>query len=117
MMLAGPLKSQIHLASIFCVPLFPREYDNRLFLVAPEKTGHLAYDVNFLRGTLLADLANPGGAGVAIGSKFDFDELMVLQGGFDLNHHVFTEAFVCNHDNGLKRVSQTAQISNVLGCQ
>jgi hypothetical protein len=50
---------------------------------------------------LLANPFNPGCAGVAVGSKFDFDQFMVLQSGFDLNHHVFTEAFVGNHDNGL----------------
>jgi hypothetical protein len=101
MMFAGPLKCQIHVAHIFCVTLFSRDCDNRLFLITPEETGDLAYDVNFLCRTLLANLVNPGCAGVAIGSKFDFNQFMVLQGGFDLNHHVFIEAFVCNHHNGL----------------
>jgi hypothetical protein len=86
---------------MFCVTLFPRDSDNRLFLISPEETGDLAYDVNFLCRTLRANLVNPDCAGVAIGSKFDFYQLMVLQGGFDLYHHVFIETFVCNHDNGL----------------
>jgi hypothetical protein len=101
MVLAGSLKCQIHVVPILCNTLLPRDCDNRLFLVTPEETGDMAYDVNFLRGTLLADPGNPGGAGVAIGSKFDFDQFMVLQGGFDLSHHIFAEAIVCNHDNGL----------------
>ena len=101
MVLAGPLKRQIHVTSMLRITLLPRDCDNRLFLVTPEETGNLAYDVNFLCGTLLADLGNPDCAGVAIGSKFDFDQFMVLQSGFDLNHHIFAETFVCDHDNRL----------------
>jgi hypothetical protein len=86
---------------MLCNTLLPRDYDNRLFLVTPEETGNLANDVNFLRGTLLADPGNPGRAGFAIRSKFDFDQFMLLQGGFDLHHHIIAEAFVCNHDNRL----------------
>ena len=53
MVLAGSLKCQIHVASMLWNTLLPRDCDNRLFLVTPEETGDLAYDVNFLRGTLL----------------------------------------------------------------
>jgi len=89
----------------------------RFFRVAPEKAGYLADDVNFFCTAGLTDLSDPGFSGVTVSAKPDLYQLVMVQSGFNFRHDIFTQTLVANHDNGLQMVGQSAQVTNLLGCE
>ena len=88
-----------------------REMSSRLFRIAAIEARDLADGLNTLSIEPAHDFVDPFAAGFPVAPQLDLHQFVVIQRRLDFRDHVFAEALVRDHDNGLEPVRQAPQVT------